>query len=102
MAHMDSQLVHVSGSDGGGMAVAQGARDSLGAEGEVVVEVGGGGGGLEVVRELLEWGADVDARRLGDNVTALMTAAARQRGAEVRSAGVRKLSCYLLPLKIVS
>ena len=55
----------------------------MGAEGEVVVEVGGGGGGLEVVKDLLDWGADVDGRRLGDNVTALMAAAGRQRVAEV-------------------
>ena len=75
--------MHVSGSDADGMAVALGAAARLGAGGEVLAEVGGGGGSLEVVRELLEWGAAVDARRLGDNATALMAAASRQRAPEV-------------------
>ena len=32
-----------------------------------------------MLQELLEWGADVDAVRLGDNRTALMVACARER-----------------------
>ena len=40
----------MSGTEpGSGLAVALGATDKLGANGEVAVEVGGGGGGYEVL-----------------------------------------------------